>query len=260
MNIFSDIFIFVVGLVFGSFANVLIYRLPKNISLLAPASFCPHCQKKIFWYDNIPLLGFLLLGGRCRFCKNKISLIYPAVELITALTFLAIKIKFWPDTLAILFWCLFFLDLLVIAVIDYQTRTIPDVLSLGLIPIGLIFSPVNSSLGTDITERIFNSLAGIILNGLIMYLIALLAGRIFQKEALGGGDIKLLSGLGAFLGFSNGLIVLFAGALAGSLIILGLMITKKISRSDYFPFGPFLVIGSYLIVFVPRISGLLTFV
>lgn len=259
MNFLVDVFIFISGLVFGSFANVCIYRLPKKISLITPTSFCPECREKIFWYDNIPVLSFLILRGRCRFCHKKISFVYPVIEMATGFTFLAVKIKFWPDVFSVFFWCLFFLILLIVAGIDFSTRTIPDVFSLGLIPLGLIFSPMNHFLGANIPERIVNSFSGFLVNGLFIYLVALLSTRIYQKEALGGGDIKLVAGMATFLGVGAGFFLIFWAALVGSVIVSVLLIMKKVSRRDYFPFGPFLVLGAYIVVFIPQSVKVLTF-
>jgi len=248
-------FVFIIGLIFGSFANVLIYRIPKKISIIFPNSFCPYCFSPIKWYDNIPLLSYILLSGKCRTCGKKISLQYPIVELLSGILAVFTYIKFGFNTMW-LFFNLFFI-LLVISVIDIQTTEIPDVLSFYLIISGVILSVFNPLLGKEVLigdiifVRIANSLIGSISGFIIFFLIELFGNKIFKKPVLGGGDIKLLSGIGAYLGVQSLFKIVFFSSVAGTLYVLILsVIKKKKFFGEYIQFAPFISIGCLIYVFL----------
>ena len=246
-----------IGLVFGSFGNVCIYRIPKGLSIFNPArSFCPVCRSTLKWYDNIPLLSYIFLKARCRDCGARISARYPLIEIITAVVFLAVYLKLGGLSFALPFWWLFAWALVVSSAIDIELRIIPDIFTVGLCAAGLLFSPFNGILMPHGISDFFNikrfifSLAGA-LGGLVMGTgVAWFGEKIFKKESFGGADIKLLAAFGAWLGFAGSFWSLFAASFIGSVISVVLIILKKISPQDYVPFGPYLAAGALLAVLV----------
>ncbi|HVP35897.1 MAG TPA: prepilin peptidase [Terriglobales bacterium] len=243
MNILIGVFVFIFGLAVGSFLNVCIYRLPLKKSIVFPASHCPKCGNKIKAYDNIPVLSYVLLRGKCRFCQERISLIYPAVELLSGFIFLSLF--FWYG----LSWefaskLFLFTGLMVIFFIDLKHQIIPDVITLPGIAVGLIFSLLSKS------PSFLDSLIGIIAGGGIFYLVALAGDKIFKKESMGGGDIKLAAMLGAFLGWQKILLVLFLASFLGALVgIVFLLLSSKLRENRLIPFGPFLAIATAICIF-----------
>lgn len=238
---------FIWGLCLGSFANVCIYRLPLDQSLFFPASHCPHCQKPLKWWDNVPVLGFLLLHGRCRACKKKIAWRYMAVEIAMALAFLAgawLPLgSSWAVTL-IYFWLVF--NWITTTVIDIQHRIIPDELSLSMIVFGWAIAAWNPLLGSTVKARVLQSGTAALGAGGGMLALAWLGEKLFKKEALGGGDVKLLAGFGAVLGWSGAAASLVIGSFAGAFIGLALMAVGKKKMGQTIPFGPFLNIGAVI--------------
>ena len=251
-QIFTLVFAGLLGLIFGSFFNVCIYRIPREKSIVWPGSFCPKCQKPIAWYDNIPVLSYVFLLGKCRHCKAPISLQYPLVELLTAtLTVLFVwKLGISVWTFAQLTAVYF---LLISSVIDLELMIIPDRFSLGLIVLGVAFAWCNPNLSGLWWERELTSLlgAGVGLFGVLA--IALLGTWLFKKEAMGGGDVKLMSGIGALIGWKGVVTTLVMGSFFGLVYAVILMIRKGKKGADIIPFGPFLSMGAlvnlyYLIV------------
>ncbi len=235
----QSVFVFVVGLVFGSFYNVLIYRIPEGRSIISPPSSCPNCGTRIRVMDNIPLLSYLLLRGRCRYCGGKISPRYPAVELLTGLMFLfsfseaGISLQFVRDIV-------FYSILLVVSFIDYDHRIIPDVFSLGGTVAGLLLE------GWLLRRSLWFSLWGALAGGGLLFLTAFLYQVLRKQEGLGMGDVKLLLCIGAFTGVRGALFSIFAGSLVGALVGLGLMWKEGGDLKTAVPFGPFLAIGAVL--------------
>ena len=235
----NDVLIFILGLIVGSFSNVCIYRIPRNESIIYPASHCPKCRSKIKPVDNIPLLSFILLKGRCRNCKSKISIQYPVVELITGLIYLIIYLTY-ALSVQTLIYIILSSALIIIAFIDLNEQIVPDVISLPGIVIGFIISffvPYISFI---------NSALGVAVGGGIILIIGLGGSVIFKKEAMGGGDVKLAAMIGAFLGWRYIIISLFLGFFLGALAGIFLIISKIKSREDVVPFGPFIVLGSLI--------------
>ena len=239
--IFAGLF----GLVFGSFFNVCIYRIPQGKSIAWPASFCPHCKNHIRWYDNIPVLSYLFLLGKCRRCKKPISLQYPLVELLTAvLTVLFVHrygLTVWGFgvLLAVYF-------LIILSVIDLQLMIIPDRFSLGLIVLGLLFAWCNPNFEGVWWQKELWSLCGAGVGLIGVLAIALLGTWIFGKEAMGGGDVKLMAGVGAFVGWKGVITTVMMGSFFGLLYAIVLMIFKGKKKSDAIPFGPFLSLGALI--------------
>ncbi len=236
MKIIFWVFVFIVGGVFGSFSNVLIYRIPKNISIVAPSSFCPKCGVKIRFYDNIPIISYIILKGKCRSCGGKISLRYLLVEIVMASFFLISYIKFgfsvnFFKSITFIFFAVN------ISTIDIQKMLIPDVLSFPGLIMGFLFALLSG----DFFNFLTGGLIGAIIPG-VFYVI----GKIIKRELMGEGDIIILAMIGLYTGWINIFIVLFIASLIGSIVGIFLKIKKKIK---YLPFAPFLFTSAILLVF-----------
>lgn len=232
------------GLCVGSFVNVLIHRLPEEQSILHPRSRCPKCETPIVFYDNIPVLSFLLLRGRCRRCRKPISRRYPLVEASCGALGAGLSLR-WPgDPL----WTALALVaagmLLAVALIDWDTFLIPDSLSLGLLAAGLLLAPFNPLLEGTMGWRWLHSLGGAAAGFFGCWAIAELGERIFKKEAMGGGDVKLLAAVGAWSGVLGAFDCMVVGSALGAVYGVGLLILGRIRRQDPIPFGPFLSAGA----------------
>lgn len=230
------------GAMVGSFLNVCIFRLPKEESIIWPGSHCPHCKKPIRFYDNIPLISYFLLRGKCRYCKGPISLQYPLVEGITALSSLLLIMKFGPS-LSYLTYFAFVAALIVITVIDLYHQIIPDVISLPGIGVGLLASLIIPPI------TFFNSLIGILLGGGSLFLVATLYQWLFKREGMGGGDVKLLAMIGAFLGWKAVILTILLSSLIGSISGISIMVLKGKNFKYAIPFGPFLSLGAVIALF-----------
>ncbi len=258
-----SLLIFALGLAIGSFLNVCIYRIPQGLSIHSPRrSFCPECQTPIRFYDNLPILSHLLLRGHCRHCDTEISKVYPLVELMTGILFLFSLYQFGP-TLALLHSCLFISLLIPIAWIDARWYIIPN----SIILVGLITGAAVTAL-IALTRHnpgyLIEHLIGAIAGGASMLLIAAVGTLLFRKRVaalnldgigvMGGGDIKLMTLIGLFLGgWPHLLIVIMASAFTGSIVGVSLIaIGKKSGGGSRIPYGPFLVIGALLDLFWGR--------
>ena len=247
---FEIILVLMFGLCFGSFANVCIYRMPRDISIVKPNSHCPKCKSPIKWYDNIPVLSYIFLGAKCRNCKEKISPIYPAIELLCVFLFLSMYFLFGYSYILAPF-CLLVFTLMVITAIDFEFQIIPDEFSFMLMIVGLGVSFFNYTLGDTVLQRIFNSVLGFLAGGGSLYLVAVLGKIMFKKDAMGGGDIKIMAGVGTFLGWDRVLLAIAIACFLGSIVGISLMIFKKIARKQEIAFGPYLAIASYIVLFMP---------
>ncbi|MGB2696943.1 MAG: prepilin peptidase [Candidatus Zixiibacteriota bacterium] len=243
MSVIIIFTILILGLAVGSFLNVCIYRIPEGKSIFFPGSHCPQCSKKIRFYDNIPVLSFILLRGKCRFCGSRISIQYPLVELLTAFLFIAAYL--WQG-LSLGFVSTLVLGSLLIIVffIDIKHRIIPDVITLPGIVIGLGFALISPQI------KILDSFLGLLIGGGVLYLLAILGELLFKKESMGGGDIKLAAMLGAFLGWQKLFLIFFLSAFLGSIIgILAIQLSSKVKEHRTIPFGPFLALASFAALF-----------
>ena len=251
-----EILSFILGAIIGSFLNVCIFRIPRDKSIVRPGSSCPGCGSPIRFYDNIPLISYLILRGRCRKCEEPISIRYPAVELLTALLFAGLAGIFGLSVeaaVALILVCLF----IVISFIDLEFQIIPDIFSLGGLLLGMILSFVRTPpfFGQEILvpfrplPAILQSLLGVLLGGGILYAIARLYEVVRKAEGMGGGDIKLLAMIGAFCGITGVIFSLVAGSIVGALVGLPLMLVKGKDTKYAVPFGPFLSLGALLYVF-----------
>ena len=243
------IFAFVFGLTVGSFLNVCIYRIPLKKSIVTPPSSCTACGNRIKYYDNIPVLSYLILGGRCRNCGVHFSLLYPTVELATGLISMALLTRFNLLNHSLPQYFIFFSfisALICISFIDLEHMIIPDVISIPGVIVGLIISFFSAHVAW------MDSLLGVLIGGGGLYLVAFLFELLRKKEAMGGGDIKLLAMIGAWLGWKSIPFVLLTSSLTG--IVLGgiaLILSRKGIRARL-PFGPFLAFGAILYIFFGR--------
>lgn len=233
---------FIFGAIVGSFLNVCILRIPAGKSIAYPPSHCPKCDSPIRGYDNIPIISYLILMGKCRNCKERISFRYPLVEFLTAIFSLAAMMMFGPS-LAYLIYFAFVSSLIVITFIDLDHQIIPDIISLPGIPLGFLASFVVP----EITYK--ESLIGIAIGGGLLLLVAIGYEFVAKKEGMGGGDVKLLAMIGAFLGWKGVLFTIFSGSLVGTIIGVTIMIAQGKDSKYAIPFGPFLSMGALLYLF-----------
>jgi len=239
---FANFFIVVFGLIWGSFFNVCIHRMPREEDVVFKPSHCPKCDDRFPWYLNIPVLSYLFLKGRCRKCKKRISIQYPLVEIASAMLFLWVFTNYgW--SWKFLFYIAFHSSLLIITVIDIHHRIIPDELSLGGIVVGFLAC----FLLKDITW--LESLGGILIGGGAFFLVAFSYEYFTKREGLGGGDIKLLGMIGAWLGIKSILPVIIISSALGSIVGIGYMVVKKGNMKLAIPFGPFLAIAAFIFAF-----------
>lgn len=226
------------GLAVGSFLNVCIYRLPRRQSLASPPSRCPQCGYQLRWYDNIPVVSYALLGGRCRSCRKRVSIQYPIVELITMALFVLHYVVFdWTPLLAVrlLFAC----ALVVLFAIDLEHQILPDRITLPGIVIGLLAA-------LALPPGILSALAGAVAGGGILFLIAEAWSRLRKVEAMGFGDVKMLAMVGAFLGLKAVILTFvlssFIGGISGAILIA----TGRSSMAGKVPFGTFIAIAALI--------------
>jgi len=237
------VFAFVFGLALGSFLNVCIYRIPLKKSIVRPPSSCPQCGNGIRFYDNIPVISYIVLKGRCRHCGTPISLRYPLVEIITGLFSAALFIQFGLNPKTV-FLFLFTAALIAITFIDLQHKIIPDVISLPGILVGLVFSFFPSA-GISPLE----ALIGIVGGGGFLFLVGTVFEKVTGREGMGGGDVKLLAMIGAWMGWKALPFIVLISALTGSVIGgVSLALTRQGMRSRI-PFGPFLALGALVFLF-----------
>ena len=247
--IWLPIFIFIIGLAIGSFLNVCIYRIPRlDLSIYSPRrSFCPACNQSIKFYDNIPLLSYLILRGKCRHCKAKISVLYPIVEFITAALYLVIYYQFGISLY--LLHAIFFVSVLIpIAFIDAQHLIIPNVLSLTGLGLGLGIVCVIAYQDNNL-DYLKMGLIGFVAGGLAIWLIAFIGGAIMRKKAMGMGDVKLMAVIGLYLGaFPELLMVIALSAFSGAVIGTLLIATGKKDRKSPIPYGPFIAVAAVVVL------------
>jgi leader peptidase (prepilin peptidase)/N-methyltransferase len=230
--------VFVAGVAVGSFLNVCIWRIPAGKSIVYTPSHCPHCAAPISHRDNIPLLSYLLLRGRCRSCGGGISLRYPAVEALTGILLVLLLYRFGVSPQWAVY-SIFAAALIVISFIDVDHQIIPDVISLPGIVLGLLFSALGQG------PPLIDSAIGVLVGGGILYAVAVGYHALTGREGMGGGDIKLLAMIGAFLGWQAVFVTLILGSLAGSLVGIGLMLAQGKDSRVPIPFGPFLACGAF---------------
>ena len=259
----APVLAFLAGLLMGSFLNVCIYRLPRDLSIIHPRSFCPHCEHMIPWYDNVPLFSYLLLRGRCRFCQHRIAMRYPAVELATGAAFWVFVSALGP-TLPAAKWCLFSALLIALTVMDFEERILPDELTLGGMAAGLIaavFVPVPAETISLLVAPRFASITeaafGAVIAGGSIWFVGWAYKKIRHREGMGFGDVKMIAMIGAFLGAPYALLAVTAGSLVGAIAgIAYISIARKDASTYELPFGSFLGIAALgVAVFVEALGA-----
>jgi leader peptidase (prepilin peptidase)/N-methyltransferase len=224
------------GLAVGSFLNVCIHRVPRRASIVRPRSRCPHCDYELRWYDNIPIVSYAMLGGRCRRCRERIGLRYPAVELITLGVFVLHYLVFGLSALLavrLLFAC----ALIALFAIDLEHKLLPDAITLPGVAAGLIFSLV-------LPPGVVNALIGALVGGGVLWLIGEAYYRFSGQEGMGGGDVKMLAMVGAFLGWKLVIVTLFLSSILGSLIGMAVIATRRGGMKYALPYGTFIALGA----------------
>lgn len=237
------------GLALGSFFNVCIYRIPRKESIAFPPSHCVNCGEGIKTIDLIPVLSFFLLRGKCRKCNEKISLRYPVVEIITGALFALLYFLYGLNLHIgyMIFMMLFTSILIVITFIDIEHKIIPDVIVLPGIVVGFLFNFIGSYFCKNALFILwYDSLLGMLAGGLPLFLLGILGSTIAKREAMGGGDVKLMAMVGAFIGWKLVLLALFAGVMIGA--VIGIIIKARTKDKGYteIPFGPMLAVGSLI--------------
>lgn len=257
------LFVIFFGLMIGSFLNVCIYRLPRGESVVTPRSHCPGCNHLVAAYDNVPLFSYLLLGGKCRHCRTRISPVYFFVELATGLLFLFLFLIFGP-TLWFIKFAVFGALLMVLTITDWQTRLLPDRVTFPGMILGLLFSqvvPVGDGTGAFIARlcgiagipwragSLLDSLLGALVGGGLLYALAEVYFRLRHKEGMGLGDVKMMAMAGFFLGLKLVLFTIWIASVAGAL--LGgsfILLSRKNWRAFEIPFGTFLGVAALFVV------------
>ena len=234
------------GACLGSFANVCIYRLPKTKQIISGRSFCPKCKKKINWYDNLPIISFLFLSGKCRKCKKVIPLRYLIVELITGISFLLIYLNF-ENLYTITFLSILSLILIMIFFIDLENFIIPDSLNFSVMGLALLknFLP---NFGTSLIHEINQSIIGGMVGYLSIWLIIYLYKTFKKIDGMGFGDAKLMAGIGLLFGWQSIPFILFVASILGLIFVVPSLIKKQKTMRTEIPFGPF-IIAACLIYF-----------
>jgi len=244
---FNSLLFFLLGTCLGSFANVCIYRLPKNKQIANGRSFCPKCKKKIYWYDNIPLISFILLNRKCRNCNKDISSRYFIVEMVTGISFLLIYLNF-ENLHTIIFLSILILILIIIFFIDLENFIIPDILNFSIIGLALFknFLPhFNTSIIHEINQSVIGGMVGYISIWLIIFLY-----KTFKKiDGMGFGDAKLMAGIGFLFGWQSIPFVLFVSSILGLIFVVPSLIKKQRNMRTEIPFGPFIILAC-LVYFV----------
>ena len=228
--------IFLLGLIIGSFLNVVIYRIPLKKSIIFPYSYCPYCETELPYYDLIPLISYFVNKGKCRYCNENISIQYPIVELLTALLFLLTFLKYGLNSEFIIF-LLLISSLIIVSFIDFKHQIIPNEITFTFIPLGLILSLFFNHIS------FINSMLGLIIPAGVLLFIAFI-----YKKGMGIGDVKLIGMIGVFIGWKYALISIFIGALLGSIYGIFMMVTNNMIRKTQIPFCPFISTGAIIMI------------
>jgi leader peptidase (prepilin peptidase)/N-methyltransferase len=246
------IIIFIFGSVIGSFLNVCIYRMPQGLSVVSPSSRCTSCGKPIRFYDNIPVLSYILLKGKCRYCKTGLSVRYPIIEFLNAALYVLLLNRYGHDSpWVLLVYFIFISSLIVIFFIDLDHQIIPNSITLPGIPLAVI---LGSTVLPDPFIRVDllgykASIIGFVAGGGFFYLVAILGKAILKKDAMGGGDIKMMAMIGGLLGWKGVILTTFFGSLIGSIIGISLILLKGREWGSRIPFGPYLALGALISLF-----------
>lgn len=239
------------GLLIGSFLNVCIYRMPRDISIVRPRSFCPECEHTVAWYDNVPVLSYVVLRGRCRKCRRPIPARYPIVEILTGLLFFGIVLAHGPSLVAVK-ECTFAALIVGLVFSDLEERILPDEMTLGGVALGILFAaliPSDTGLLTlflpqewgPVWLSVAQAVLGAVVSSALLWLVGVLYLRLRKREGLGFGDVKMVAMIGAFLGLQGALLTVILGSVIGSVLGLGyILVTRKDASTYELPFGTFL--------------------
>ncbi len=240
----EEIFVIIIGLIFGSFLNVVIYRLPLNKSLVKPGSYCASCNTPIKPYDNIPILSYLILGGKCRKCGDPIPIIHPFIEALTSLTFLLVYVRFWDYSIhyAIL-TALFLFIIIALMFIDLFHMILPDELTVGGAAVFLVYAFFNPNIS------VLNAFASALGGALFFAALYFYYLKVRKIEGLGFGDVKMMLLMGAYLGVANTVVAIMIASFSGLLVGLFFIVFRKKTLKYALPFGTFLGLGSYISLF-----------
>lgn len=236
------LFVFIFGLIIGSFVNVLIYRIPRGESIVVPGSYCTSCSHSLKWYDNIPILSYVMLKGKCRYCREKISLQYPIVEALNGILYILLYYTHGP-TLEFLFLALISSMLIAIAGTDITAQVVPDGLVIAVFVLSSIEKLIQHYIFHESVD-IKGSILGALFGGALFTVISLIS-----KGGMGGGDITLISSLGFVLGLEKEILAVFLSFIIGAVSSLFLVGTKAKSMKDYIPFGPFIILSFFITIF-----------
>lgn len=228
--------IFILGTIFGSFLNVVIYRLPKKISLIKPGSYCPKCKTKLKWFENVPVISFFLLRGKCSNCNQKISIQYLFIELVTGVIFVIVYAHS-SDLFQFIFTTIMGMLFLCLVIIDFKEYILPDILLILIFLSGIIYFGYNEK--SFVLLRI---LYGLVIGG-SFYGFRYITSKFYKKITFGFGDVKLAAIIGFFLGIQNAYIAIFFGFILAAVIFAILIFSKHVDRNDYLPFGPYMIFG-----------------
>lgn len=235
------ILVIIYGLLIGSFLNVLIYRIPREESIAFPGSHCPECDHKLRWYDNIPVVSYMMLKGKCRYCGTRISAQYPLIETINAIVYVVLYI-FFGWSIDFVAFALIASVLIAIAGIDLKEQIIPDSLVLSVLVIEVLHKTLNYFI-SGVYPSLADSLLGLVVAGGIFLLIVLLS-----KGGMGGGDVTLIGALGFVLGVKGILLTIFFSFILGAIISIFLLASGLKTRKDPIPFGPFIILGFFIVL------------
>ncbi len=247
IQLFAGVLVFMVGACIGSFLNVCIHRIPRSESVIKPRSRCPECRRDIPWYDNIPLISFFALRGKCRNCGARISVRYVLVELLTAVLFYLVWIQYGWTVLTPIFLVVVS-GLILATFVDFEHMIIPDRVSLGGILAGVISSAMFPELhdAVRVMDSVKESLIGMVVGAGSLWLVGVLGSWIFRKDAMGLGDVKLLGAIGAFLGWQGVLFTVMISSLLGSAVGLSFIAMKRKEWQSRIPYGPYLALAAVL--------------
>lgn len=250
-QLFADVifglFAFIWGLCIGSFANVCIYRMPMGRSIVIPRSHCPHCDTLIAWFDNIPLLSFVLLRGRCRACRERIAGRYFIIELLTGFLFFLIWRKYGLDFNTLIYWMVV-AALIIGTFVDFDHMIIPDQITIGGIFAGLAISFIYPRLhgGASMSEGFKAAFIGMLVGVFSLWIVGELGRLAFKKDAMGMGDIKLLGAIGAFLGWQGVVWTIMVSSATGALAGLIMVLAGNKTMGSKIPFGPYIALAAVL--------------
>lgn len=237
------VFLFIIGTVVGSFLNVCIHRLPRGESIIFPPSHCPNCGQKLRAIDLIPVLGYFILKGKCRYCKAPISIRYPLVETITGVLFVCVAAGFHPLLLPLqfAFYLIFSCLLIVVFFTDLKHQVIPDSINIAGVILGLLFNFLNGAF--------LSAFFGMLVGYLLLFAIGKAGSFWFKKEVMGEGDVYLAAFLGAYLGLQGVLLAIFLAYLLAGIVAGVLLVLRRVKMGEYVPFGPALAAGGILTMF-----------